>query len=159
MMKNIYSLGAYQISPTDFRLDIFYLDPGGGQKRFLPKGKLSDKQIIRVLNLDQLNNQGDPQPDGLFDFVPGMTIIPQNGRLIFPVVEPFGNHLEQELIDAGNPELVDNYVFSELYDSTLFLAQQFPEKNRFVIKGRYQGSGGNRIQLGAFQLPEGSGVC
>ena len=156
MMKNIYSLGAYQISPTDFRLDIFYLDPGGGQKRFLPKGKLSDKQIIRVLNLDQLNNQGDPQPDGLFDFVPGMTIIPQNGRLIFPVVEPFGNHLEQELIDAGNPELVDNYVFSELYDSTLFLAQQFPEKNRFVIKGRYQGSGGNRIQLGAFQLPEGS---
>ncbi len=156
MMKNIYSLGAYQISPNDFRLDIFYLDPGGGQKRFIPKGNLSEEQLIRVLNLDRLNNQGDPQPDGLFDFVPNLTIVPQNGRLIFPVVEPFGDHLEQKLIDAGNPELVDNYVFSELYDSTLFLAQQFPEKNRFVIKGRYQGSGGNRIQLGAFQLPEGS---
>ena len=156
MMKNIYSLGAYQISPNDFRLDIFYLDPGGGQKRFIPKGNLSEEQLIRVLNLDRLNNQGDPQPDGLFDFVPNLTIVPQNGRLIFPVVEPFGDHLEKKLIDAGNPELVDNYVFSELYDSTLFLAQQFPEKNRFVIKGRYQGSGGNRIQLGAFQLPEGS---
>lgn len=156
MMKNIYSLGAYQISPNDFRLDIFYLDPGGGQKRFIPKGNLSDQQLIRVLSLDKLNNQGDPQPDGLFDFQPGITIIPQNGRLIFPVIEPFGGHLEQRLIDAGDQALVDDYTFSQLYDSTLFIAQQFPEKNRFVIKGRYQGNGGNRIQLGAFQLPENS---
>ena len=156
MMKNIYSLGAYQISPTDFRLDIFYLDPGGGQKRFIPKGNLSNEQLIRVLSLDQLNNQGDPQPDGLFDFQPGITIIPQNGRLIFPVIEPFGSYLAQQLIDAGDANLVDDYVFTQLYDSTLFLAQQFPEKNRFVIKGKYQGSGGNRIQLGAFQLPENS---
>ncbi|MCB0509887.1 MAG: cell surface protein SprA, partial [Bacteroidetes bacterium] len=156
MMKNIYSLGAYQISSEDFRLDIYYLDPGGGQKRFIPKGNLSDQQLIRVLNLDRLNNQGDPQPDGLFDYQPGITINPQNGRLIFPVVEPFGSFLSQKLIDAGNPELVDDYAFTQLYDSTLFLAQQFPEKNRFVIKGRYKGSGGNRIQLGAFQLPEGS---
>jgi cell surface protein SprA len=152
MMKNIYSLGAYQISPTDFRLDIFYLDPGGGQKRFIPKGNLNEEQLIRVLNLDKLNNQGDPQPDGLFDFQPGITIIPQNGRLIFPVVEPFGSFLAEQLIEAGNPELVDDYTFPQLYDSTLFLAQQFPEKNRFVIKGRYQGSGGNRIQLGAFPI-------
>lgn len=156
MMKNIYSLGAYQVSPNDFRLDIYYLDPGGGQKRFLPKGNLNEQQLISVLNLDRLNNQGDPQPDGLFDFQPGITINPQNGRLIFPVLEPFGAYLEQQLIDAGNPELVDDYVFNQLYDSTIFLAQQFPEKNRFVIKGKYQGSGGNRIQLGAFQLPEGS---
>ena len=156
MMKNIYSLGAYQISPNDFRLDIYYLDPGGGQKRFIPKGNLSDQQLIRVLSLDKLNNQGDPQPDGLFDFQSGITIIPQNGRLIFPVVEPFGSYLAQQLIDAGDQALVDDYAFTELYDSTLFLAQQFPEKNRFVIKGKYQGSGGNRIQLGAFQLPENS---
>lgn len=156
MMKNIYSLGAYQISPQDFRLDIFYIDPGGGQKRFLPKGNLSDQQLIRVLSLDKLNNQGDPQPDGLFDFQQGITINAQNGRLIFPVIEPFGSYLAQQLTDAGNPELVDNYAYTQLYDSTLFLAQQFPEKNRFIIKGRYKGSGGNRIQLGAFQLPEGS---
>ncbi|MCB0538384.1 MAG: cell surface protein SprA, partial [Bacteroidetes bacterium] len=156
MMKNIYALGAYQISQTDFRLDIFYLDPGGGLKRFIPKGNLSDQQLIRVMNLDRLNNQGDPQPDGLFDYIPGVTINPQNGRLIFPVVEPFGSHLEQKLIDAGNADLVDDYVFNVLYDSTLWVAQQSPELNRFSIKGKYQGSGGNRIQLGAFQLPENS---
>ncbi|MGB1018484.1 MAG: cell surface protein SprA [Chitinophagales bacterium] len=156
MMRNIYSLGAFQISPEDFRLDIFYKDPGGGQKRFLPKGNLKEKQIIRVLSLDNLNNQGDPQADGLFDFQPGVTISPQNGRLIFPVVEPFGEHLAKALTEAGNPELVDDFTFPELYDSALFLAQQRPEKNRFVIKGRYKGRGGNVIQLNAFNLPENS---
>ncbi len=30
MMKNIYSLGAYNISQEDFRLDLYYNDPGGG---------------------------------------------------------------------------------------------------------------------------------
>jgi cell surface protein SprA len=157
MMKNIYSLGAFQISPEDFRLDIFYIDPGGGQKRFLPSSNLKDDQLIRVLNLDNLNNQGDPQPDGIFDFIPNVTIQTQNGRLIFPVTKPFGEHLEKKLVDSGSGNFVDRYVFHELYDSTIFVAQQFPEKNRYMIKGRYKSSGGgNRIMLGAFQLPEGS---
>lgn len=157
MMKNIYSLGAFQISPDDFRLDVFYIDPGGGQKRFLPASNLKDDQLIRVLRLDNLNNQGDPQPDGIFDFIPDVTIQTQNGRLIFPVTKPFGAHLEQRLIDVGSQNFVDRYVFNELYDSTIFVAQQFPEKNRFVIKGRYKSAGGgNRIMLGAFQLPQGS---
>lgn len=158
MMKNIYSLGAFQISPEDFRLDIYYKDPGGGQKRFLPSdSKLDNKQIISVLSLDNLNNQGDPQPDGLFDFQAGITINPQNGRLIFPVTKPFGDYLQQELADAGaNTTAQEKYVFSELYDSTLFLAQQLPEKNRFVIRGKYKGSSGSVIKLNAFQLPEGS---
>lgn len=157
MMKNIYSLGAFQISPEDFRLDVFYIDPGGGQKRFLPASNLKDDQLIRVLQLDNLNNQGDPQPDGIFDFIPDITIQTQNGRLVFPVTKPFGEHLEKKLVDAGSPDFVDRYVFNELYDSTIFVAQQFPEKNRFKIKGRYKGAGGgNRIMLGAFQLPEGS---
>jgi cell surface protein SprA len=156
MMRNIYSLGAFQISPEDFRLDIFYKDPGGGQKRFLPKGNLKEDQIIKVMRLDQLNNQGDPQPDGIFDFQPGITISPQNGKLIFPVTKPFGEHLANQLTAAGNPELVDDYAFYELYDSMLFIAQQLPEKNRFTIKGRYKGNGGNTIQLNAFNLPENS---
>ncbi|MCB0635495.1 MAG: cell surface protein SprA, partial [Lewinella sp.] len=36
MMKNVYSIGAYQVNPEDFRLDVFYEDPGRGVKRFLP---------------------------------------------------------------------------------------------------------------------------
>ena len=125
-------------------------------RRTLPEGSLSETQLIQVVGLDNLNNQGDPQPDGRFDFQPGLTINPSNGRITFPVLEPFGQSLENRLNEVGDNNLVNQYVYNELYDSTLFIAKQFPEKNRFTMRGRYQGSGGNRISLGAFQIPQNS---
>jgi cell surface protein SprA len=156
MMKNVYSLGAYQIQNQNFRFNIFYNDPGGGQKRYMPKGNLQTKQLITVMGLDNLNNQNDPQPDGLFDFIPGTTINISNGRVYFPVLEPFGSHLEKEMIKAEDGNLVPIYVYNQLYDSTQIVASQFPEFNRFVIKGSYQSSSSSRINLGAFGLPQGS---
>jgi cell surface protein SprA len=35
MMKNVYSVGTANVDPQEFRFDIFYEDPGKGQKRFL----------------------------------------------------------------------------------------------------------------------------
>jgi cell surface protein SprA len=159
MMKNIYSIGAYQVSPSDFKLDVYYNDPGGGLKRFLPKGGLSEKPLISVLNLDNLDAQGDAQPDGLFDFVPNITIIPQNGRIIFPQVEPFG----QDLLNAfnntdppTNTTISGEYIYPQLYDSTKFIALQFPQLDRFVIKGQYKGSNGSQVSLGGINIPKGS---
>lgn len=159
MMKNIYSLGAYNVSNEDFRLDIYYNDPGGGMKRYMPKGCIEGKPIIRITNLDNLNANNDPQPDGLFDFIPGVTIIPQNGRLIFPVVEPFGSNLRRAYTTCGTGDnIINQYVYDQLYDSTKFRAQQFPEFNRFVIKGQYKGTSANQISLGAGNIPRGSVV-
>ncbi|HKK77421.1 MAG TPA: cell surface protein SprA [Saprospiraceae bacterium] len=153
MMKNVYSIGAFNVNQKDFRLDVVYDDPGKGQKRFLPNaGDLTGFPLLRVFNLDQLNIQGDPQPDGVFDFVPGLTINLQNGRVMFPVLEPFGSSLAQEL----EPQFRDQYVYQELYDSTLFLAREFPEKNRFTILGEYKSAVTSEISLGAFNIPEGS---
>lgn len=158
MMKNIYSLGAYQINSEDFRLDLYYQDPGGGEKRYIPEGEgIKSRPLIRVLQLDRLNNQLDPQPDGIFDFVPGVNINPQNGRLIFPVVEPFGEFLREEIVENGNSNnLADKYVYQILYDSTRFVAQQFPQLNRYVIRGTYKSSVSSEIYLGAFNIPRGS---
>jgi cell surface protein SprA len=158
MMKNIYALGAFNLSNEDFRLDIYYNDPGGGLKRYMPKGCLEGKPLIRVLNLDHLNMNNDPQPDGLFDYVPGVTIITQNGRLIFPVKEPFGDNLRTAFNNCGDPGIANQYVYDMLYDSTKFRAQQFPEFNRFVIKGQYKGSNNREISLGAGNIPRGSVV-
>lgn len=153
MMKNVYSIGAFNVNQKDFRLDVVYDDPGKGQKRFLPDaGPLTGFPLLRVFNLDQLNIQGDPQPDGVFDFVPGLTINLKNGRVMFPVLEPFGAALSQSL----EPEYRDQYVYQELYDSTLFLAREFPEKNRFTIVGEYKSAVTSEISLGAFNIPEGS---
>jgi cell surface protein SprA len=158
MMKNIYALGAYQVNNEDFKLDIYYQDPGGGLKRYIPEGTgVKSKPIIRLLKLDQLNNQLDPMPDGIFDFVSGVTINPGNGRVIFPVVEPFGEFLSKEFIDNGNPaNLAEKYVFQNLYDSTKTIALQNPEFDRFVIKGNYKSSVSSEIYLGAFNIPKGS---
>ncbi|MBP9874993.1 MAG: cell surface protein SprA, partial [Haliscomenobacter sp.] len=153
MMKNVYPIGAFQVNQADFRLDIFYEDPGKGQKRFLPESNLAGRPLLRIFNLDRLNTQGDPQPDGVFDFVPGVTINLRNGRIMFPVLEPFGSSLARQIDD---PVLREKYSYQALYDSTLFLAQEFQEKNRFTIRGSYKSAVASEISLGAFNIPPGS---
>ena len=161
MMKNVYSLGAYQVGQEDFRLDIQYENPGQGFQRFLPVDVSTPQApstfnqgvpLIRVFNLDRLNTQGDPQPDGVFDYVPGITIEPQTGRIYFPVLEPFGS----DLADRLRPEDAPRFVYQQLYDSTLFQAREFPEKNRFAIRGSYKSTVQSEISLGAFNIPPGS---
>ena len=159
MMKNIYSLNAYQVNPKDFFLDIYYQDPGGGEKRYIPAGPDSVKGVplIRVLNLDKVNNRRDPIPDGVFDFIPGVTIEAGKGRLIFPVLEPFGDHLRDKFgSDAQSQILASRYVYDQLYDSTQVIAQQFPEFNRFIIQGNYKSSVSSEISLNKLNIPEGS---
>ncbi|HEU4606586.1 MAG TPA: cell surface protein SprA, partial [Chitinophagaceae bacterium] len=98
MMKNVYSVGFGQLERSDFRLDVTYEEPSSGDKRYLPPANvLPDYKgvpIIQLDNLDRLNNQNDPQPDGLFDFIEGFTVISSQSRIIFPVLEPFGHDLD-----------------------------------------------------------------
>jgi cell surface protein SprA len=153
MMKNVYSIGAYQVNQEDFRLDVYYEEPAGGEKRFLPDTEIAGKPLLNVFNLDNLNTQGDPQPDGVFDFVPGLTINPQNGRIMFPVLEPFGTNLAEQISDPVDSA---RYVFQQLYDSTKIRAMEFAYLNRFVVRGSYKSSVSSEISLGAFNIPPGS---
>ncbi|MEM1328249.1 MAG: cell surface protein SprA [Bacteroidota bacterium] len=163
MMKNFYNIGAYQVDRKDFKLDVFYedtgvnsdqraSDPGRGRKRFLPATNLEGVPLIRVFNLDELNVQGDPGRNGVFDYVPGLTIYPRTGRVMFPVLEPFGDHLEEQ-ITTGDEGL---FVYPQLYDSTVIFAREFPELNRFSLRGEYRSAISNEISLGAFNIPPGS---
>ncbi len=156
MMKNFYYLGSSQIEQEDFKLDIYYDDAGRGEKRFLPTSALKNVPLIRLFNLDNLNVQGDNRPDGVFDFVPGLTITAQSGRVMFPILEPFGSYLADTLhVDVNPSDSV--YVFKELYDQTQFRAREYFEKNRFTIKGKYKSSGSSsEISLGAFNVPRNS---
>jgi cell surface protein SprA len=153
MMKNIYSVGAYQTNALDFRLDVFYEDPGYGQKRFLPDTDLKGQPLLRIFNLDNLNTTGDPQPDGVFDFVEGVTINSRTGRIMFPVLEPFGSDLAKKI---NNSSLAERYTYPDLYTRTITRAREYPEKNRFTLKGSYKSSVSSEISLGAFNVPQGS---
>ncbi len=116
MMKNVYSIGAYQVNSDDFELNIYYNnDKTGTTVNYIDAGSISGKPLISVMNLDQVNSQLDPQPDGFFDYIENTTINSSNGRVIFPVREPFGSHLRKKI---ANDALAEQYIFQELYDST-----------------------------------------
>lgn len=154
MMKNVYAIGAYQISPENFILNVYYKnDKTGSEINYLPDGELKGANLLRVLNLDEVNAQLDPYPDGRFDYIEGTTVYSSNGRIFFPVLEPFGSFLREKINDDA---LADRYVFEELYDSTQYKAQQIAEKNKFVLKGSYESSTGSEIMLNAMNIPEGS---
>ncbi|WP_461486719.1 T9SS outer membrane translocon Sov/SprA, partial [Pedobacter sp.] len=85
-----------------------------------------------------------------------ITIDPQNGRIIFPVVEPFGSALAKQFT-ATETNLVDKYTYPQLYSATKAVAQQnFPGKDRYIIKGNYQSEVSSEFSLNAINVPEGS---
>lgn len=160
MMKNIYSIGAYQLSEKNFIMNVTYLnDSTGTDINYFPegptmeKGGINGKLFIAIMNLDNLNSRQEYTPDGVFDFVPGYTIIPAQGRIVFPVLEPFGKHLADQL---PTQELKDKYAFYELYNSTQTVAKQTAEKNKYRLQGSYKAESGSEISLNAFDIPKGS---
>ena len=156
MMKNVYSIGASQMSSEKFELYVQYRnDSVGTDMQYLMEGDIKGKQLIRVMGLDRLDSRNNASPDGRFDYVEGYTAVSSSGRIIFPVLEPFGSHLAQAI---GNPVIAEKYVFQELYDSTLVSAQEYTEKNKFTLVGKYKGSAGNEIRLNAMNIPRGSVV-
>ncbi|NRA11135.1 MAG: cell surface protein SprA, partial [Crocinitomicaceae bacterium] len=168
MMKNVYSIGAYQVDQEGFRLDLLYNNPDNSVLLpLIPIDGVDDQQLVTLLDMDRMNQNQQPFSDGVFDFVPiqfngnmaqsAGTINTRNGRVYFSTIEPFGKTLGDKLQAAGLPEILINQVaFTELYDSTKTAAQQIPSKNRFSIKGEYQSSISSDIPLNALNVPEGA---
>ena len=159
MMKNIYSIGAYQLNPQDFNLQIWYNNPSTGTDiPFIAEGPIDGKPLVQVFELDLLNQQQQASPDGQFDFMDKITVNAANGRVIFPVVDPFGKFLEEKLDPTNtNPQIRLQYSYQQLYDSTKIIAQTaFAGKNRFKIKGTYKSSSNSDISLNAVNIPPGS---
>jgi len=204
MMKNIYSIGGYQISPQNFKLDVFRIDNKTGIERpLIDEGEkfdefrrpLKNKLWLQVVGLDRLNQQNERKPDGVFDFEAEdrpftstnsgstatsmgnlnasltssslatfssntstgyITIDPLNGRVIFPLIEPFGKDLAAQF-NPGEQNLIDKYTYQALYDSTKVVAQQlFTSQNRYIIKGYYQSEVASEFSLNSINVPEGS---
>lgn len=161
MMKNIYSLDAGQVIQDGFILNVLYRDPqSGGKLNYLPVAnnpQVNNVPLIKLLNWDRLNANGDLQNngsttgDGIFDFVNGITIRPETGRVIFTKAQPFGSYI-QSVIGSNDPQ----YVFSDLYSQQKLVATSSNLAQRYTIEGRYKGTQGQGISLGAVNVPQGS---
>ncbi len=154
MMKNIYSLGSGRLDKKDFELNILYQDDKTGNAvNYLPGTNLEEEILLQVMGLDYLNSQLDRESDGFFDFIEDITVNTDRGKIIFPVVEPFGSHLRSKIPDAA---VASKYVFQELYDSTQTVARQIAEKNKFKLAGSYSSESGSEIRLNATSIPQGA---
>ena len=154
MMKNIYAITQGNIQNAQFKLGIYYSsDSTGSRLTYIPEPELKNSPLLRLMNLDRLDDNNSPHPNGKFDFIDGYTVQASNGRIIFPVVEPFGKHLRKVI---GNDAIADKYVFQELYDSTRVVAKRMADKDKFILMGQYSGSSSNVINLGSYNIPQGS---
>ncbi len=156
MMKNVYSVGFGQLERQDFKLDLLYEEPSLGEKRYMPPddviAQYKGQPLISLVNLDRLNNQNDPQPDGVFDFLEGFTVISSQSRIIFPVLEPFGHDLDYLY---STQQQRQKYLYYPLYDTIKAIAQTFANLNRFKIIGKSKSAVTTDYQLG-FNIPPGS---
>jgi cell surface protein SprA len=128
MMKNVYSVGAFQVDQTGFKIDILYNNRETSVNvPYFPMTGVDDRQIVTLLEMDKLNQNNQPFTDGVFDFVPftitgnkmenGGTINKKNGRIYFSTIEPFGKTLQSKLVAAGiAPTLINQVIYTELYD-------------------------------------------
>ncbi|MFZ1704993.1 MAG: cell surface protein SprA [Saprospiraceae bacterium] len=169
MMKNVYPLRTSQLNSQDFEFDVFYEnDFGKGELlKYIPEEKLRKLPLLQAFNLDRLNRYSDPQPDGIFDYISGITVLENTGSVIFPVLEPFGSSLRNNVTTyfdevLGTPltpeeirRLDSLYVYNELYDTTITIARQSLQKNKFVLRGKVKGASNGIINLGPF-IPKGS---
>jgi cell surface protein SprA len=160
MMKNIYSLNVNQLSREGFQLRVIYRDDRTGiDNPQLQEGSntLRERQLIEIFGLDKLNPVNDPQRDGNFDFVEGITINTQNGLIIFPYLEPFSQALREAFRNQPNSDfLVQKYAFDTLYRTTKSDAELFATKNKFFIVGQYNAGSAKEILIPGFGISQGS---
>ncbi|MEQ8573659.1 MAG: cell surface protein SprA, partial [Fulvivirga sp.] len=157
MMKNIYAVNATNVESDGFELRIIYRDDlTGVDNPQLQAGSIaSTRPLIEILGLDRLNQNNDPQPNGNFDFVEGITIQPENGLIIFPYLEPFNTALDDVFL-PNESALKEKFVFEELYNRTKNDAELVSQKNKYVISGSLQSGSSNEIIIPGFNIAEGS---
>lgn len=157
MMKNVYNLNANQIQKEGFQLQVIYRDDRTGldNPSLLEGENLKNRPLIRLTGLDNLNPQNDPSPDGNFDFIPGVTIFPDRGMIVFPVLEPFGKTLEN-LFLPNEAALVDKFVYDTLYRTTQADAELVTRLNKYFIRGRLTAGSASEIMLPGLNISPGS---
>lgn len=157
MMKNIYSLNSNQINSENFLLNVYLRDAQNGKVNYLPGTAVQDTNLLKLFNWDRLNMNNDLQQngattgDGIFDFVNGITIDSENGKIIFTKAKPFGAYL-QNVLGSSDPK----FVFNDLYDKFKNVASENRLALAYTLEGRFKGSQGTGISLGAINVPQGS---
>jgi cell surface protein SprA len=147
-LRNIYSVGGKDIKPEGFQFRITYEQEGQGDPVQEMVGENGQPvRLLQAFGLDRYDANKSPNPDGYFDWEPNITILPQSGEIIFPVLEPFGANL---------PEILpDSVAYPNIYTEQKIFALQNKIRDKWIFTGQYSGSASSRYNLG-FNIVENS---
>lgn len=152
-MKNIYQINASNVSTTDTKINIWYINQNNDSTDILQG---ASEKLVTIMKVDQVNNStGAPPGDGQFDLRPPF-FDPIYGEITFPSLEPFREGIREYFEQIGTPQLAEQFVFGEVYDTTYDVARRNTARDRFVISGEVAGRFTDRIVLGAFNLTPNS---
>ncbi len=152
-VRSIYSMNARNLKAEDFAsFKIVYRAGGSPDVETLPNTQF---KLLRLFGLDNTDDAGGP-PDGKIDFLPGLTVDPVRGELIFPTLEPWNAGLRRQFLTLPNadPSVIAPYLFPAVYDTTKTIARQ-SDKDKILIVGTTKGSSSSIYNLG-FNIVEGS---
>ncbi len=150
MLKNIYPIGGRDLKKEKFTLNIYYQPPGAALQ-----DNIEQVNLLQLLKLDKTDESGTGPPDNKFDFIPGLTIDPARGEIIFPTLEPFREGIITGFHEHTVTAPPDSLVYADVYDTTVTGARNNSTKDRFVIKGTYSSGATSTYSLG-FNVVDGS---
>lgn len=151
MMKNVYSIGANNLTPDGLDVDIKYTEQN------VPASSLPGRSsiLLQDLGLDRVDRQGSLNPDNEIDFSTSV-LNPNTGRIVFPYLEPFGDRIVTLLEESGAAQdQIEDLVYDELYNERKENAAQRAKNNLYLISGEAQGAISASYSLG-YSLVEGS---
>ena len=152
-VRSIYSLNTRNLTAADLaNFKIVFRSGGQPDKENLPD---NDAPLLRLFGLDYSDDNGGP-PDGRIDFLPGTTVNPVRGEIIFPTLEPWGNGMRDlySLLFKASPDDIEPYTYEEVYTQTKTQARQ-SSRDKIVISGTTRGSASAVYNLG-FNVVAGS---
>ncbi len=152
-MKNIYSINASNVSLGETGINLWYLNQTNDSTAILPG---APDKLVTILKVDQVNNStGSPPPDAKFDLRPPF-FNSRYGEITFPSLEPFRLGLIDYFTKQGTPQMAQQYIYGQVYDTTYDAARRATDRDRFLISGEVSGRQSDRISLGTFNLAPGS---
>ncbi|PEN06191.1 cell surface protein SprA [Longimonas halophila] len=149
-MRNIYPLRGRNFDADNFELDIDYAPSGQSASNTITE-VTGQTPLLQALGLDRLDQDGSLRPDNEFDFIPGVTIEPSTGLLIFPYLEPFGQRIIDVATESGSSAATgEEFAFRDLYRLKQETARDNSGDNVYQIRGSFQSSVQEFFDLDAF---------
>lgn len=150
-VRSIYSLNTRNLTAEDLANFKIVLRNGGQPDLETLEG--TNAQLIRLFGLDYTDESGGG-PDGKIDFVPGETVDPIRGEIIFPTLEPWNDGMKTlyAKLFGGDPSEIQKYTYPEVYTQTKTQARQ-SSNDKILITGKTRGSSSAVYNLGFNVVP------